>query len=59
MRYEVYPDKAGFWRWRLKVNNGDILADSGEGYYNKSDCYRCIQVVSTSGDVQVVELTRK
>jgi len=26
MKYEVYKDKKGEFRWRLKHNNGNILA---------------------------------
>ena len=32
---EVYKDAEGQWRWRAKSNNGDILADSGEGYTSR------------------------
>lgn len=38
MTYWIYKDHAGEWRWYLKAANGDKLADSGEGYRNKSDC---------------------
>src|SRR5262249_23176662 len=30
--FEIYKDKSGQFRWRLKANNGKIIADSGEGY---------------------------
>jgi len=36
----VYQDKAGEWRWRRVAPNGDILADSGEGYSRLSDAER-------------------
>lgn len=26
------------WRWKIKANNGKIIAASSEGYINKSDC---------------------
>jgi len=38
MKYEVYQDKRGEWRWRLRAANGKILAVSSEGYVNKDDC---------------------
>ncbi len=38
MKFEVYKDKSGEWRWRLKATNGQIIATSGEGYVNKSGC---------------------
>lgn len=34
-RFELYEDKAGEWRWRLIHRNGNIIADSGEGYASK------------------------
>ncbi|MFB6219453.1 MAG: YegP family protein [Halobacteriaceae archaeon] len=34
--FELYEDSAGKWRWRLRRRNGDILADSGEGYGSRS-----------------------
>ena len=30
--FELYVDRAGKHRWRLVHDNGNILADSGEGY---------------------------
>lgn len=39
-RIDVYEDDAGEWRWRLIAPNGQILADSGEGYSRRSDAKR-------------------
>lgn len=55
MRYEIYKDIAGLWRWRLVAANNQILA-SGESYYNKQDCYHVIGLVSTSGQAKVHEI---
>ena len=30
--FELYVDKADEWRWRLRHQNTEIIADSGEGY---------------------------
>lgn len=38
MYFEIYKDRVGEWRWRLKVTNGNIIADSGEGYKTRKDC---------------------
>jgi uncharacterized protein YegP (UPF0339 family) len=35
---QVFKDEANEWRWRVVAANGNILADSGEGYKNKEDC---------------------
>jgi len=38
--FEVYRDAAEEWRWRLVHRNGNILADSGEGYTRRNDARR-------------------
>lgn len=38
MRIKLYKDKAGEWRWCMIATNGNIVADSSEGYKNKLDC---------------------
>lgn len=40
--FEVYDDKAGESRWRLKASNGKIVAESGEGYDSEANCYRAL-----------------
>ena len=37
-KFEIYKDKRGEWRWRLKAPNGRIMADSAEGYKTKDWC---------------------
>lgn len=44
MKYEMYKDNRGEWRWRLKAGNGEIIA-SGEGYHNKQDCQYAVTLV--------------
>ena len=55
MRYEVYTDRAGEWRWRLRANNNESIATSGEGYKNKRDCLHGIDLVKGSADAKVTE----
>jgi uncharacterized protein len=44
--FENYQDKVGDWRWRIKVrSNGRTIADSAEGYRNKIDCQRGIELI--------------
>lgn len=45
MKFELYRDVAGEWRWRLKAANGRNLADSAEGYARKGDCFKAIRLV--------------
>ncbi len=41
----LYKDARGEYRWRLIAANGRKIADSGEGYSNKTDCLAAIQLV--------------
>jgi len=36
------------WRWRIRANNGKIIASSSEGYRNKSDLINNIASTSVS-----------
>ena len=35
-KFEVYPDKSGAYRWRLKAANGVQVASSGESFSSKA-----------------------
>ncbi len=43
-KYEVYVDKAGEFRFRLKARNGEILV-TGEGYKKKDSCMNGIDSI--------------
>ena len=45
MKFHIYQDKRGEWRWRLKARNGRIVADSGEGYVRKGGALRAAETV--------------
>ncbi|ELZ22714.1 hypothetical protein C475_16471 [Halosimplex carlsbadense 2-9-1] len=34
-RFEVFQDRGGKWRWRLRHRNGNIIADSAQGYSSR------------------------
>lgn len=36
MKFEIYKDAKGEWRWRLRAKNGRIVADSAEGYKKRA-----------------------
>lgn len=44
-KFEVYNDKAGEFRFRLKATNGEIIASSGEGYTTKAACLNGVDSV--------------
>lgn len=54
-KFEVYQDKAGEYRFRLKATNGQIIA-VGEGYKAKAGCMNGIDSVKKNAvDAEVVE----
>jgi hypothetical protein len=55
--FELYEDKAGDWRWRLRHSNGNVIADSGEGYASKGNAKKGIQSVKNNApDAEIEEL---
>lgn len=54
--FELYKDRKGEFRWRLRHRNGNILATSSEGYKAKADAMKCIENVKASGESPVSEL---
>ncbi len=59
MRFELYRDAVGQWRWRLRVENGHVIADCGEGYVRREDCERAIVLVKSAASAPIVDMTLK
>ena len=53
--FELYKDKAGEYRWRLVHQNGQIIADSGEGYNTKDNAVNGIESVKTNAPSAPIE----
>ena len=54
-KFELYEDKAGEYRFRLKATNGEIIAVS-EGYKAKSSCENGIESVKKNApEADIVE----
>ena len=54
-KYEVYQDKAGEYRFRLKARNGEPIGKS-EGYKAKASCLNGIESVGKNApDAEIVE----
>ena len=54
-KFEVYTDKAGEFRFRLKARNGEIIAVS-EGYKAKASCMNGIESVRKNApDAEIVK----
>jgi uncharacterized protein YegP (UPF0339 family) len=54
-KFEVYRDKGGEFRWRLRATNSQILATSGDGYAAKRDCLHAIDSVKRAAANAPVE----
>ena len=54
-KFEIYTDKAGEFRFRLKSTNGQVIA-IGEGYKTHANCVNGVESVKkNSVDAPVVE----
>lgn len=60
--FEVYKDKRGEWRWRLKAPNRETIVSSSKGYKTKVECIKrtaalrfYTQIATTSITEQVRE----
>lgn len=54
-KFELYTDKSGEYRFRLKAGNGEVIATS-EGYSSKAAALGGIESVRRSAsDAEVVE----
>ena len=54
-KFEVYEDKAGEFRFRLKARNGEIILSS-EGYKAKASCENGIESVRKNApEAEIVE----
>jgi len=43
--FEIDEDAVDEWRWRLRHRNGNVLADSGEGYASRSNAVEAVTSV--------------
>ena len=53
-KFEVYADKAGDFRFRLKATNGQIIG-TGQGYASKAGCLKGIESIKkNSVDAEII-----
>jgi uncharacterized protein YegP (UPF0339 family) len=56
-KFEIYTDKSGKFRFRLKAGNGEIIASS-EAYESKASAKNGVESVKkNAADAPVVDLT--
>ena len=55
--FEVYVDRDGRYRWRLRHASGDIVADSGQVFPSREACEADVQWVRThAASLRIVAL---
>ncbi len=57
-KFEVYKDKAGEFRFRLKAGNGEIIG-VGEGYKKKDSCLNGIESIRKNAPDAEIEDKRE
>ena len=57
-KFELYEDKSGGFRFRLKAANGEVIATSSESYQTKAGALNGIESIKkNAGDAQVDDQT--
>jgi uncharacterized protein YegP (UPF0339 family) len=54
-KFQIYQDRKGEYRWRLRARNGEIIADGNEGYSSKASCKHGIDLVKEQAASAAVE----
>jgi len=50
MHFELFRAKSGWigraqWSWRLRAENGRIIAHSANSFHDRADCLRAIELI--------------
>lgn len=48
MKFEIYSDTTGTYRWRLLAANGDLVATAKETYTRNADAQRAVTALQLS-----------
>ena len=57
MKFEIYADASGNYRWRLVSSNGQTVASSGESFSSKANARTAAEnVKARAGAAEVVEV---
>ena len=54
-KFQIYKDKSGEFRWKLIHTNGQMIANSGEGYKAKENAISGINSVKENAPTATVE----
>jgi uncharacterized protein YegP (UPF0339 family) len=57
MKFEIYADASGSYRWRLVASNGQTVASSGESFASKANARRAAEnVKDNAAKAEIVEV---
>ncbi|MDO9548885.1 MAG: DUF1508 domain-containing protein [Candidatus Marinimicrobia bacterium] len=54
--FQYYKDKGDRWRWRLRNDDGKIIAVSGEGFADKEECLEDLQTAKEISEISEVRI---
>jgi uncharacterized protein YegP (UPF0339 family) len=54
-KFELYKDAKGEFRWRLMASNGQMIANSGEGYKSRESAKSGIESVKKNAASATIE----
>jgi len=54
-KFEIYKDKSGEYRWKLVHTNGQVIANSGEGYKAKENAMNGIKSFKENAPAAAVD----
>jgi uncharacterized protein YegP (UPF0339 family) len=56
--FQVFKNRKGEYRWRLRAANNEIIADSAESYIRKRDCLHGMRLVrSQASKAKIIDTT--
>jgi uncharacterized protein YegP (UPF0339 family) len=54
MKFEIYADAGGNYRWRLVATNGQTIATSGESFTSKANATRAAENIRDNAGAATV-----
>lgn len=55
LKFQMYRDSKGGYRWKLKAGNGKVIATGGESYTAKASCLSGIDLVMKGAATATIE----
>src|SRR5437868_521114 len=56
LKFEIYQDAAKEYRWRLKNDDGKLLATAGQGFAAKASCKKSVEGMIKNLDKRAFEI---